>query len=159
MNVDPIERFEHDHARLTTLVMRVRDVVGAVEGDSVSADVWDELLGRLEELEEGLVAHFSREEEALFPFLRAEAPDLRGAIEALRVAHDDICARLVRLAGVVQSRGPDDDGGWRQARTLFDEFVLAYGDHARGEHDLLDRVGESLHEEQAAALRDLLRGI
>jgi iron-sulfur cluster repair protein YtfE (RIC family) len=159
MDLDPIERFEHDHARLSTLVLRVQELLAAIERDGPAlAEGWRDLGGRVEELEESLVSHFAREEEALFPFLVSEAPALAGSVEALRASHDEICSVLARIASMVQAERPRE-ALFFPLRDLFEQFVTAYGAHSRGEHDLLDRIGASLGEQQAAALRELLRGI
>lgn len=159
MDPDPIERFEHDHARLSTLVLRVQELLVTIERDGpASSEGWRDVAGRVEELEESLVSHFSREEEALFPFLMSEAPSLADAVEALRASHDEICGVLARLASTVQSERPREVM-FPAIRDLFEQFVATYGSHSRGEHDLLERIASSLGEQQALALRELLRGI
>jgi iron-sulfur cluster repair protein YtfE (RIC family) len=159
MDPDPIERFEHDHARLSTLVLRVQELLEAIERDGPGlAEGWRDVGGRIEELEESLVAHFAREEEALFPFLMSEAPSLAEAVEALRASHDEICGVLARLASTAQSERPRE-ALFPAIRGLFEQFVASYASHSRGEHDLLEQIAASLGEQQALALREVLRGI
>ena len=72
---DPIAELSHDHSHLGVLVQAVRDAFVRVErGEIAHEDALQELEDGAEALREGLLVHFGREEEALFPFVEARLP-------------------------------------------------------------------------------------
>ena len=68
---DPVRQLEHTHGHLNELAV---DVERLLAEESPAADARAELISALELLRDELLTHFANEEEALFPFIRANVP-------------------------------------------------------------------------------------
>ncbi len=160
MDPDPIRAFEHDHASLTILVFNVRDLIASVErGQLTCADVHAELASALTGLGEGLLTHFAREEEGLYPFIADQFPDLRDAVARLQSEHDTICGAALRMSHVGSS-GPDAlRANFKLVGEVFRRFETAYATHAHEERELLRSVGNQIDEPQRGLLAALTEGL
>jgi hypothetical protein len=149
---DPVLRFEHAHGRLNELAVEMTQSLRPMTGRS-STDEWQALITRLGALRDELIHHFANEEEALFPFLRANLPAKAEVVDRLEAVHDTICGAVVRAhAAAVERHLP-----W--LLTLHERFQSAYAGHAGEEAELIGGLGASLDERQRAELAELLRGL
>jgi hemerythrin-like domain-containing protein len=155
---DPIAELSHDHSDLGVLVQAVRDTVTRVErGELAWEDALQELEDGAEALREGLLVHFGREEEALFPFVDHHLPELRSRVAALLSEHDAVLSAAAELCRVVAT-APAGEGS-QHARRAWSAFEETYAGHAQAEHTLLRDVGPALDDEERAALRALLEAV
>lgn len=155
MPPDPIQEFEHDHARFSKLVSELREHVLAAQRGASGID--EAVLPALEHLREDLFLHYAREEEGLFPYIVERLPETRDAVGKLVAAHDGICGTLSRM--VHRAGGDDRDADLGAVVSLFERFESAYADHAREEVGFLRDLGPRLTAQQRDELRDLLRGL
>lgn len=153
---DPIEELTHDHRQLTELVFVVRERLTArYQGE----EGWSALVAAIEQLLDELVTHAAREEEGLFPFVAANAPDLEPRARTLQASHDATCGTVSRLAHAVgRLRGAHDEE-LTACRELFARFEELYARHARDEAAILDELGRTLNEAQRQELRAALAGL
>lgn len=155
---DTLLSLEHDHAELHRSVVELSSIVRAVrEGRLSPDDARAQLVDLTSVLSEDLFAHFSREEEVLFPYVQAAVPDLTDAVLALVVAHDGVCGTLSRLSRLVQSEGYYSQASLVGA--MADRLADGYADHARQERALLASLARRLTTEQRAELTELARGL
>lgn len=156
---DPIAGLSHDHSELGALVVAVSTALRAVSrGERPLADALHELDDGAESLRDGLMVHFAREEEGLFPFIEGRLPDMRAQVEQLRGAHEAVCAaseELVRAVAAASTRVGD------AARCLatFERLEERYGEHAREELAFLRAVDARLEPSAREELRALLDAI
>lgn len=155
---DPIAELSHDHSHLGVLVQAVRGtLVRVTRGELALADALDELEDGAEALREGLLIHFGREEEALFPFLEAHLPDLRVRVASLLADHDAVVRRAGDLClAVTQVRASGDA---TECASVWARFEETYAGHAQAEHALLRDVGALLDADTRADLRALLEAV
>ena len=156
--MDPLLALEHDHVHLSRLVSELRAFVRALEraGDAPS-ELRDEIVAALTSIRDDLFEHFAREEEVLFPYLEQALPDLREPLAKLEGAHDRICGGVSRLLALAEK---GDETLRQQAalvRQLFDRFDREYGEHARGESELLRGIAARLDDEQRRHVREIMR--
>ncbi len=156
--MDPLLALEHDHVHLSRLVSELRAFVRALEqaGDA-PAELRDEIVAALTSIRDDLFDHFARVEEVLFPYLEQVLPDLREPLAKLEGAHDRICGGVSRLLALAEK---GDETLRQQAalvRQLFDRFDREYGEHARGESELLRGIGVRLDDDQRRHVRELMR--
>ena len=152
---DAIAELFHDHGQLSALVLAVRDALARVEsGASTLTDALEELEDGAEALREGLLAHFGREEEAVFPFVDRRLPTLRSRIEGLIGDHDAVLSRAVELArAVAQARA---GVGFALCVSSFGRFEERYAEHAKSEHAFLADVDAALDGAARESLREVL---
>jgi hypothetical protein len=152
MDPDPVKGLEHDHVAFSAIVAQVKDSplrpLGDVAGDLRACRL-------VESLRDDLLAHFAKEEEALFPFIARGLPEFAEGIERLLSGHETVCGSIVRLAHCLSNGGRPHDG----AVALFERFERAYSEHARAEVVLLREVGGRLDPEQRRTLAALLDGL
>lgn len=155
---DPIAELSHDHSHLGVLVQAVRETFVRVErGELAYADALHELEDGAEALREGLLAHFGREEEALFPFVEAHLPELRPRVAALLADHDAVLARAGELCRAsIATRDPAVVDLPKAAWARFEEV---YAGHAQAEHTLFREVGPALDAAARAELQALLEAV
>jgi hypothetical protein len=149
---DPVLRFEHAHGRLNELAVDMAQSLRAMTGGS-PAEEWQELLLCLGALRDELLHHFANEEEALFPFLRANLPANADTVDRLEAVHDTICGAVVRAHAAAF------DHHLPLLLTLHERFQSAYAGHAGEEAELIGALGAALDERQRAELAELLRGL
>jgi hypothetical protein len=152
---DPVRDFEHDHARLGALLSEVRELIQSLQKKGRFDEVHGALCSRLDDLREELLFHFVREEEALFPFIAEQLPDLRDAVARLQSSHDTICGTVLRMShmtGALSGRLP-------RFLVLFERFEEAYSIHARDEREVLRNAGSRLGPEQRRLLAELVLGL
>lgn len=154
---DPIAELSHDHSHLGALVQAVRSTLGSVERAECS---WESARTELEDggeaLREGLLVHFAREEEALFPFVEARLPALSAQVAALLADHDSVIAQAVELCRLI---GTESGSGSESAPSAFARFEQTYGAHAQSERAFLVDVDALLDHSARAELRALLGAI
>ena len=155
---DPIGELSHDHSHLGVLVQAVRDTFSRVErGELAWQDAVQDLEDGAEALREGLLVHFGREEEALFPFVDHHLPDLRPRVAALLADHDQVIRSAGELCRVVAA--VREGGGSAEAGAAWSAFEETYASHAQAEHALFRDVGPALDGEARSALRALLAAV
>jgi iron-sulfur cluster repair protein YtfE (RIC family) len=154
---DPVSDFAHTHDRLSTLAMELRRSVQASRASGFIA--WGILIEQLQALREELLAHFAKEEEGLFPFVRANIPSKVDAVNRMEGAHDMICGTVVRLAHLLSRPPLDPVAVLPSLHALHERFERAYADHSREETDLFSELGTSLDGAQRAILVELLLGL
>lgn len=156
---DPLLALEHDHVHLSRLVAELRQMTAELLRDDRRADLSEEIIATLSSLRDDLFEHFGREEEALFPFLTEQLPDLGPAIERLEGAHDRICGGISRLLALAAT----GDAGLREHRALvaqlFSRFDAEYVEHARHESEFLRSLGPRLSDEHRAHVRRVMDGV
>ncbi len=147
---DAVSEFEHSHGQLSELVVKLRGMLspGTSSRDGAA------LVKLLKDLREELLLHFAREEEGLFPFVRAHVADQKNVVDRLEAAHDGICGAVVRLAHLAE-REPSPSG----LRNTFERFERAYAEHGRAEGELLRTLGQRLEPTHRAELAELVRGL
>jgi iron-sulfur cluster repair protein YtfE (RIC family) len=155
MMTDPVRQFEHSHAALTALASEIRDVVHT---RAPSEAILAQLGPQLTRLRDELLVHFAKEEEGLFPFVRAHVPTKESIVDRLGSAHDAICGAIVRLAHLVAQH---DKRGAAHAMLLehYGRFESAYAAHSREESELFEELGRALNTQQRAELAEILRGL
>lgn len=153
---DPIEELTHDHRRLTDLVFAAREQLAGCDG---SKGAWSALATKIEQLHDELVTHAAREEEGLFPFVTANAPELEPRARGLQNAHDAICGTVSRLAHAVARAGGTSNEQLDACRELFARFEALYAGHASEEAALLEQLGRTLDDSQRRELRAALSGL
>ena len=155
---DPIAELSHDHSHLGVLVQAVRDAFVRVErGEIAHEDALQELEDGAEALREGLLVHFGREEEALFPFVEARLPDLQPRVAALLADHDAVLASADELCrATVAARAP---GVAELPKAKWARFEEVYAGHAQAEHTLFREVGPALDAAARAELQALLEAV
>lgn len=154
---DPVSEFEHSHDRLTSLAMELRRSVAASHDAAFKS--WDTLVEQVHSLREELLLHFAKEEEGLFPFVRAHIPAKIDAVNRMERAHDTICGTVVRLGYLLKRPPIDPDATLPQLHSLHERFERAYADHSREEKELFSELGTSLDSHKRAALIELLLGL
>jgi len=156
---DPIAALSHDHSELGALVVAVSSALREVSrGERPLADVLHELDDGAESLRDGLMEHFAREEEGLFPFIERHLPDMRPQVEQLRLAHEAVCGvseELVRAVAAAATRSGDAE----RCIATFERFEERYGEHAREELSFLRAVDARLEPAAREELRALLDAI
>ena len=155
---DPLHQLEHDHTDITRLVVSLRHLLDETTRTNGAAD-HRELRDCLTQLREQLLLHFAREEEGLFPFIRARAPQMEARVTALESAHDTVCGGVVRMASLAAGQGPIPPDRLDHLRTIFTRFEPAYATHSQSEQALLRELGDRLDPTHRAELADLLRGL
>jgi iron-sulfur cluster repair protein YtfE (RIC family) len=157
---DPVSDLTHSHERLSSLALGLAPLVRAARsGGRIGAQEWDDFAERLTGLREELLHHFAKEEEGLFPFVRAHVPSKAETVRRMEDAHDTICGAVVRMAHLA-SRSPHELGAVLPSLlSLHERFEHAYAEHAREETELLEELGRALNERQRAELADLVQGL
>jgi hypothetical protein len=157
---DPIGELSHDHSHLGVLVQAVRDTLVRVErGELAWGDALQDLEDGAEALREGLLVHFGREEEALFPFVETHLAGLRPRVAALLADHDAVIRSAADLCRAVAPAPAPATPEPAAARTAWSVFEETYASHAQAEHGLLRDVGDALDAEARVALRALLAAV
>jgi hemerythrin-like domain-containing protein len=152
---DPIAELSHDQGDLTGLVQAVREAFARVERGQVTLkDAHEELEDGAEALREGLLVHFGREEEALFPFVERHVPSLRPRVAALLAEHDTILQGAAALC--LEVAAAHDAAGSRQASDAWAAFEARYAEHVEAEGALLRDVDLALDAASRAELGALL---
>ena len=154
---DPVREFEHSHGHLTRLALEIAQLVQ--DDPRTPAETRRRLVGRLEVLRDELLRHFADEEEALFPFVRANLPEKAAVVDRLQSGHDTICGAIVRVAHF--AAGERAALGARRAAlsALYERFESTYAQHSRDEADLLEELGRVLSDGQRKKLGELLHGL
>ena len=155
---DALRQVEDDHTDVTRLVLALRQHLDDAARDNGSADHRG-LRERLTQLRDQLIFHFAREEEGLFPFIRARAPAIADRVAALEAAHDTVCGGVVRMAALATGQGPIPRERLDHLRSIFARFEPAYATHSQNEQALLRELGEHLDALRRAELAELLRGL
>jgi iron-sulfur cluster repair protein YtfE (RIC family) len=158
---DPVRQFEHSHASLTRRAVEIREMlrVEASTGWSPAARR-KRLVEHLKALGNELLHHFAREEEGLFPFVRARLPAQSDAVDRLVEGHDVICGAILRLVHLVDGDlAVSTDVALRAISTHYERFELAYARHSQDEAALFDELGRTLNEGQRFELAEILRGL
>jgi len=154
-NEDPIGELSHDHSHLGALVQAVRNTLARVERSECSwEDARTELEDGAEALREGLLVHFAREEEALFPFVETRLPVLAAKVAALLADHDSVITDAVEVCRLMGA-----ESGSGNASSAFARFEQTYGAHAQAERAFLADVDALLEPSARAELRALLEAI
>ena len=148
---DPVRQLEHTHGHLNELAVDVKRLLAE---ESTSAEARAELISALELLRDELLTHFANEEEALFPFIRANVPSKADAVERLEGAHDAICGAVTRLVYLAAHEGDAAALGGLHRR-----FESAYADHSQMEAMLFDELARGLTAIQRGELAVLMRGV
>jgi len=144
---DPVRELAHDHADLNR---RVLELETFLTEDRMLAP----FLPALKELREQMFLHFAREEEGLFPLVSEWIPELSDQVLAMVSAHDAVCGALARMIHVAST-----ETDLAALQGLLSRFVASYGDHARTEVELLQRLDGSLDAKQRAQLAELVRSL
>lgn len=148
---DPVRQLEHTHGHLNELAADAKRLLS--EG-SPATEAREELISALELLRDELLTHFANEEEALFPFIRANVPAKAGTVERLEGAHDAICGTVTRLVYLAAH-----EGDATALAGLHRRFESAYAEHSQMEAMLFDELARSLTAIQRGELAVLLRGV
>jgi iron-sulfur cluster repair protein YtfE (RIC family) len=144
---DPVRELAHDHVDLNR---RVLELETFLSNDRMLAP----FLPALKELREHLFLHFAREEEGLFPLVAEWIPELSDQVLAMVSAHDAVCGALARMIHVAST-----ETDLAALHGLLARFLAAYGDHAKTEVELFQRLDGSLDTAQRAQLAELVRSL
>lgn len=140
---DPIDELTHDHRRLTELLFVLREQLSHCDP---TTSAWTALSATIERLRDELLTHAAREEEGLFPFVTANAPQFEPRARALQNAHDAICGTISRLVHAVAHASGTSNEQLDACRELFARFEALYAKHASEEAELLEELGRTLDE-------------
>lgn len=161
---DPIDDLEHGHEELSALLLELRAIVSRVaRGDLALDEAAGELTLAADALKDAMAIHFSREAEALFPFVEAHVPSFVTRAEALGIEHDAICKRaedVSRACGRVATR--TSEGATTALAPVTGELAKleeAYGGHAAAERAFLSDLRKTLDDDRREELRLLLLGL
>ena len=153
---DPVRALDDTHRELNIIARSIGQLLRAAGGDT--DEQWREPLRvRLEVLRDELLEHFANEEEALFPFIRANLPVRLETVDRLEAGHDTICGTVVRLAHLAARES--DASNLASLTLVYERFEDAYAAHSREEAELFDDLGRTLTERQQHELADLMRGL
>jgi len=172
----PLEELRSEHDVALAVMREVRDEARAITASAPST--WspgaDKFLWRLRELRRALLLHFRKEEEALFPDVRAKvaegapAKDILGAFFGDQ-ADDDLKAHhllrqrtetLLDQLQELQRRGHLDAASCGPLAALADSTLDLLQRHADKEHKLVfPMIERLLDDSQIAAVRDRMRAI
>ena len=156
---DALSEFAHSHDRLGALAVDLRRTVQATRADPKGFRAWGTLVEQLQGLRDELLLHFAKEEEGLFPFVRASVPAKADAVNRMERAHDAICGTVVRLAHLVSRPPLDAATVLPSLHALHERFELAYAEHAREETELFGDLAPRLDDRHRAELLELVRGL
>ncbi len=156
---DALSELQHSHDHLGALAFELRRTVQATRSDPAGFQAWGMLVEQLQGLRDELLLHFAREEEGLFPFVRASVPAKADAVIRMERAHDAICGTVVRLAHLVVRPPVDAASVLPSLHALHERFEKAYAEHAREETELLADLAPRLDDRQRAELLELVRGL
>jgi iron-sulfur cluster repair protein YtfE (RIC family) len=151
---DPVQAFEHDHVRCSTLVRALGERMEMLRRKPFSRR---QLISLIEQLRDELFLHFAREEEALFPLIVHQLPHARKTVDRLIATHDAICGTLSRL--LLLASQPGSDASFASFEKLLKRFNTFYAEHATTEVTLLREVDEHLDARQREELRELTQGL
>lgn len=153
---DPLLALEHDHVHLSRLVAELRSLVRALGEGEPRPELRDDIVAVLSSIRDDLFDHFAREEEILFPYLEQALPELRESLARLEGAHDRICGGVSRLIALAEK----GEALWQASALvgqLFERFDREYGEHARGESELLRGLAARLDDAQRRHVREIMR--
>lgn len=154
---DPIDDLEHGHAELSTLVLDLRAIVSRMERGELAVEGGvGELALAADALKDAMAIHFSREAEALFPFVEQHVPAFVARAEALGADHDAICKLAGEVSRVCEQAAV---AGIAAVSAELAELEAIYGGHASTELAFLRDLGRALDEEGREELRLLLLGL
>lgn len=159
-NDKPLLKLEHDHLHLSRVVADVRcNLQATVRGERSAEALHELLLIFLEISYEDLFEHFNREEEALFPWIVEQVPEMSATIDRLENAHDRMCGVILRMQQLI-SQGPAAiTEHLDKFLALFGRFDAYFIQHAEDERALLDKLREILSDAQRATIAELLAQI
>jgi hemerythrin len=123
---DGLERWWQEHSELGELVDATAE---ALRGGSIASAAQ-----ALDDLHEALEAHFGLEETLYFPLVARHSPEMAPSVEAARLGHDRIRARLEDLRALV------DDGDLRGARAALEGLLEKFRAHEAEETKLIVRL-------------------
>lgn len=123
---DGLERWWQEHSELGELVEAAADALG---GGSIGSAAQ-----ALDDLHEALEAHFGLEEALYFPLVERHSPEMAPSVQAARLGHDRIRARLENLRALV------DDGDLRGARAALGDLLERFRSHEAEETKLITRL-------------------
>jgi hypothetical protein len=113
--------------------VRVRALLRALDGDDAAS-----ALGCIEALESYIALHLAREEQVYLPAALKVGPELRYALDTIRLAHDGIRDDLRMLR---ESIGAGHLGA---SRTQMAAFLENFRSHERAEERVVEQL-EALH--------------
>ena len=172
----PLEELRSEHDVALAVMREVRDEARAITASAPST--WspgaDKFLWRLRELRRALLLHFRKEEEALFPDVRAKvaegapAKDILGAFFGDQ-ADDDLKAHhllrqrteeLLRHLQELQRTAQIEAASCDPLAALADSTLDLLQRHAEKEHRLVfPMIERLLDDSQIAAVRERMRAI
>jgi len=172
----PLEELRSEHDVALAVMRQVREEARAITASAPST--WspgaDKLVWRLRELRRALLLHFRKEEEGLFPDVRARVAEGAPPKDILAQffgdqADDDLKAHhllrqrteaLLRRLQELQRTGQLDAASCDPLPALADSTLDLLRRHAEKEHKLVfPMIERLLDESQIAAVRDRMRAI
>jgi hypothetical protein len=108
---------------------RVRGLVRALDASDASA-----VRKVVEELESAISEHLVREEEVYLPAALSVGPELRYALDTIRLAHGGIREDLRMLRESIRA------GHWDAARTQVGAFLENFRSHERAEERVVEQL-------------------
>jgi hemerythrin-like domain-containing protein len=148
---DPVEALAYDHGDLNRQVRLLRARFRSLQTDGSNSAG---LLSDLYSFRDTLFLHFAREEEALFPFVAENVPELREQVETMTVTHDTVCGALARMVHLASTDTP-----LAAIAPLFARFESTYSAHAHNEAKLLHSLADRLDADQRTRLLELVERI
>lgn len=155
---DPIDDLEHGHAELSALVLELRTLLTRVEQNELAVDEGaSELADAAGAATDAMAIHFSREAEALFPFVEQRVSTLRARADALAADHDRICKRAEELGRACARLRAG--GAIEPVAEALASLETEYAAHASAELAFLRDLGAALDAPGREELRVLLLGL
>jgi len=120
-----------EHRELTSLFAEARTAMEAEAGGQSARSAF-------ERLQDGMEAHFQREESLYYPTIWALRPDLKGSLTGLVETHPQF---RERLGAIIQALEQSAVG---EAGRHLEEFAELFSDHERAEELLLQSLDVEL---------------
>ncbi|MBS2014966.1 MAG: hemerythrin domain-containing protein [Deltaproteobacteria bacterium] len=153
----PIDDLEHGHEELGALLLELRALHRrAIAGEIEVDEAVGELTLAADALKDAMAIHFSREGEALFPFVEARVPSLVTRAESLAREHDLLCTRAEEVSRTCAGAGR---AGLESAAPALERLENLYAGHAASERAFLGDLRAALDDKGRDELRQLLLGL
>lgn len=156
---EPIADLDHDHDDLIALLHDLGALVQQAAVDATRERALQQARQLMRYFCEDMASHFRLEEERLFPALRKELPERRGAVDALAQAHE----RFTQLVDEVRHKVLDDqvsEATLGSCHQSLSRLIESFRSHSQAECELVHAMDAAVSDPaRRRELRELLGGI
>ena len=121
-----------EHRHLSSLFAETRTALEKADGSHTARTA-------LARLQDGMEAHFQREESLYYPTIWTLRPDLKGSLAGLVETHPQFLERLGAIAAALEA------ASFAEAGRYLEELVGLFSDHERAEELLLQSLAVELN--------------